>query len=77
MVPTEEERLPFRISVSVRRLSTLNIRGRTPPFPTTRFMFIRSSHIRITMVMLHAGPNPKRTLLVLYQTILLIEFPLL
>jgi hypothetical protein len=48
---------------------------RAPPFPTNHFLiFIRFSHICITMVMLHAGPKPERTLLALYQTILLIEF---
>jgi hypothetical protein len=78
MVPTEEERLPVRVSISVRGLSAVNLlRGRTlrrsPLFAS--LCLIRSSHICIAMVMLHAGLKPERTLLVVSQTILLIEFP--
>jgi len=64
MVPTEEERLPVRVSISVRGLSAVNLlRGRTlrrsPLFAS--LCLIRSSHICIAMVMLHAGLKPERT----------------
>ena len=73
MVPTEEERLPVRISISVRGLSFW--RGTLQCSPLfASLCHIRSSYICIAMVMLHAGLKPERTL-VLSQTILLIEFP--
>jgi hypothetical protein len=70
MVSTEEERLPVRVSVSVRGLSAIpTFRGlalrHSPPFASSHLSF-RSSHIRITMVMLHAGPKPNRTLSLLF-----------
>jgi hypothetical protein len=78
MVPTEEERLPVRVSIPVRGLSAVDFLHsctlrRSPLFAS--LCLIRSSHTCISMVMLHAGLKPERTLLVLSQTILLIEFP--
>ena len=58
MVPTEEERLPIRVSISVRGLSAVNLSHRWTLhcFPLfTSLCLIRSSHICIAMVMLHAG----------------------
>ena len=46
----------------------------TAPFYSLHYL-IRSSHICIAMAMVHAGLQPKRTLLALFQTVLLIEFP--
>ena len=72
MVPTEEERLPVRVSISVRGLSALL---RSPPI--TFLSFIRFSHICITLVMLHAGQRPNEHSLFFTRQLLLIEFPLL
>jgi hypothetical protein len=55
MVPTEEERFPVRVSISVRGLSAVNSLFAS-------LCLIRSSHICIAMVMLHAGLKPERTL---------------
>jgi hypothetical protein len=65
MVPTEEERLPVRVSVSVRGLSAFHFRGRTLHHSLPHVSFVLT-HIRITMVMLHARPKPKRTLSLLF-----------
>jgi len=73
MVPTEEERLPVRVSISVRGLSSRLLSQAL--LPTIRFVMSHSFFSRIAMVMLHAGLKPERTLLFLSQTILLIEFP--
>jgi hypothetical protein len=66
MVPTEEERLPVRVSISVRGLSAVNYHS---------LRYVSLILICISMVMLHAGLKPERTHLVFSQTILLIEFP--
>jgi hypothetical protein len=76
MVPTEEERLPVRVSIPVRGLNAVDfLHGRTlhrsPPFASLSHSFF--SHLHPDG---HASSRlkPERTFLVLSQTILLIEF---
>jgi hypothetical protein len=75
MVPTEEERLPVRIPISVRGLSAVNFfHDRTLRFIVSHSFF---SHLHRDG---HASCRAKawtNTFLVLYQTILLIKFSLL
>jgi hypothetical protein len=49
MVPTEEERLPVRVPISVRGLSAVNFfRGRalrrSPPFASLSYLFFSHLH---------------------------------
>src|SRR6266849_5970901 len=73
MVPTEEERLPVRISISVRGLSAVDLfHSHSPPLPTIPFDV---SFVLLTFTSRWSCFKPERTLFVLSQTILLIEFP--
>ncbi|SRR5713226_2227833 len=80
MVPTEEERLPVRVPISVRGLSAINFfhgpaLRRSLPFASLSYSFF--SHFASRWSCFKQGRSLNEHTLFFYQTILLFEFPLL